>query len=263
MLRLRKQIKPKGAFASLRKSPNTSQLVGCALEIFVKRSLFQVHVPGTNQATPVLFCHQVRLHIPSRRDQAPRLTSGLPGWAETLRRGAPTQGAAPKPQPGPLLSPGRKPGKKKGGQSAPARLTCREDTSGALIFGNSACPGQGVDSPSSFLSATYTAFPRSRRRALASGGTPGTARGPSTPRPGGGDKVGRGRPPPGACGACESVCRAQRTDSAGSPWVRGEDAGRLPRPGPAVRSVRRHRRCPLRPRMLSRSPAPLPARPGA
>lgn len=95
---------------SLRKHSNTSQLVGCALKIFVKQGLFQVHVPGTNQATPALFCHQFRLHIPAKRDQASSLTSGLPGWAETLRWGAPTQGAAPKPQPGASPVPGRKPG---------------------------------------------------------------------------------------------------------------------------------------------------------
>ena len=116
---------------------------------------------------------------------------------------------------------------------------------------------QGADSPRSFLSATNSAFPRSRRRALARGRHRGQRGGPSTRRPGGGDKAGRGRPPPGACGACESVCRAQRTDSAGSPCVRGEDAGKLPRPGPAIRSARRRR--PLRPPMLSRSLAPLPA----
>lgn len=226
----------------------------------VKQGLFQLHVPGTNRATPARFCPQVRLHIPSLRDQAPRSdvwAASVGGDTET--GGAPTRGAAPQTSAQASHGPGRKPGLKKGVPRA--RLTCRECTSRALILRNTACSRRGVDSLYSFLSATHPVFPRSCRRALGRRGHWGQGGGPSTPRLGGGDKAGRGRPPPGACGARGSVCRARRTDSAGSLCVREEDAGRLPWPGPAIRSVRRHG--PLRPWMLSRSLAPLSVGPGA
>lgn len=109
MLRLRSRIYPKGAFAALRKNSNTSQLVGCALEIFVKQGLFQVHVPGINQATPVLFCHQVRLYSLEERS-SPTLDVWAARVGGDTETGRAHSGSGPQTSARASPVPGRKPG---------------------------------------------------------------------------------------------------------------------------------------------------------
>lgn len=71
----------------------------------VKQGLFQLHVPGTNRATPARFCPQVRLHYPLSERSSPTLV-----WAASV--GGDTETGArlpgerpPKPQPRPLMAP--------------------------------------------------------------------------------------------------------------------------------------------------------------
>lgn len=67
----------------------------------MKQGLFQLHVPGTNRATPVRFCSQVRLHIHSLRDQAPHLEV----WAASVGGDTETGARLPGERP-PNVSPG-------------------------------------------------------------------------------------------------------------------------------------------------------------